>query len=302
MVKQQEEINNTLVLKAMEDNLAMIQFDLNRRVSYVNDKFSETMGYTREKMLGMHHKELCFSYFSNSPGYEQFWRDLTFGKSFQDKIERIDAKGNRVWLEATYMPIRDLEERSVIGILKVATDITKRQNIVSQVADELQEMAEVLSISSETGINRSQELLLTINKIAEISSENTYTLDDLQQQTKAIQSIVKTIREIAAQTNLLALNAAIEAARAGEHGRGFDVVAKEVRKLSVSVENSIIEVRDNIEGITREIAKITNGITREQENVEHSQQQVHVTVEDFMNISSSAEKLDAQAKEFSKII
>ena len=81
----------------------------------------------------------------------------------------------------------------------------------------------------------------TIKRIAKDSQENVENLVRLHDQTDSITGIVKTIRQIASQTNLLALNAAIEAARAGEFGRGFDVVAKEVRKLSVQVNTSISE-------------------------------------------------------------
>ncbi|UZN00886.1 methyl-accepting chemotaxis protein [Lysinibacillus sp. MHQ-1] len=145
---------------------------------------------------------------------------------------------------------------------KIATNITERQNEITNVADQLKEMSNGLHQRSETGIQNSQELLSTIQEVSQESKENVSNLTQLQNQADSIKGIVKTIQEIAAQTNLLALNAAIEAARAGEYGRGFDVVAKEVRKLSVRVEQSISEVKDNIEGIEREISQVTDSITK----------------------------------------
>lgn len=297
-----EHVSDELVVKALEDNLAIIRFDLNKRVAYVNDLFAATMGYRKEDLINMDHKQFCFPKFANSPDYDKFWRNLLSGNSFQDKIERMDAKGNPVWLEATYMPIFDAHNKKIISVTKVATNITTRHLTTSRLATNLQQMAEGLNHKAATGITRSEELLVDINKIAEISSENIGTLSTLQKQAEEIHGIVQTIRNIAAQTNLLALNAAIEAARAGEHGKGFDVVAKEVRKLSNNVEHSIIEVRNNIEAITKEIEKISVGTTRVQKNIEQSQQKIETAMDDFTNISSSARELDTQAKEFTKIL
>ncbi|MCH7323172.1 methyl-accepting chemotaxis protein [Solibacillus sp. MA9] len=295
-------VRDELVVKAIEKNLAIIRFDTNCKVAYVNDLFAKTLGYNKEELYGMHHAEFCFNEFVNSTSYKQFWRNLFSGHSYQDKIERKDKNGNQVWLEATYMPIYDDYHRKVIGVSKIATNITERQNAVVSVVKELTEMSENLNEKAEGGINNSNYLLETIDNIAKESKQNIENLSTLQKQAESINSITRTIQDIAAQTNLLALNAAIEAARAGEAGRGFDVVAKEVRKLSDKVHQSISEVKNNIHLITKEINSVTESIGRVHQSIQTGQVQVNHTIEDFNVISTSAEQLEKRAHDFTEII
>ncbi|MFD1018608.1 methyl-accepting chemotaxis protein [Thalassobacillus hwangdonensis] len=297
----EREVTTDLLFQSINQNLAIIQFGLDRRVSFVNPIFANTMKFNRaEDMIGMHHQSFCFDEFTRSSAYEDFWRNLFQGRSYQDKIKRKDARGNELWLEATYMPVYD--NGNVVGVLKVATDITERQHEISSVVTNLQDMSEMLNDKAEQGLEQHEYLNNKIEQIAQVSNENTEFLAGLKAKTDEIQGVVKTIRAIASQTNLLSLNAAIEAARAGEHGRGFEVVAKEVRKLSNQVEASIGEVNASIENITSEIKKISDGTVKIQKDVEKGVTQIQIASSGYQEVVASGEALKAEADKLTDII
>ncbi|MCG7553387.1 methyl-accepting chemotaxis protein [Pseudoalteromonas sp. Of11M-6] len=97
-----------------------------------------------------------------------------------------------------------------------------------------------------------------VGKIENVSK----TIENLEQETESVGSILDVIRGIAEQTNLLALNAAIEAARAGEQGRGFAVVADEVRSLASRTQKSTDEIQEMISKLQNE-AKRSVGMMRD---------------------------------------
>lgn len=232
------------VLASLEINLAMIEFNLNREVIWVNDLFASAMGYRPEEMYKLEHKVFCTLEYSKSKEYEDLWTNLFQGHKFQEKIQRVDKNGNLLWLEATYIPIVD-EENRVEGVLKIATDITERENKTLEIMSQLKELPVEL-----------------VDLVQGNTSQKLEAIQELKIQTDSILEISKMIRHISSQTNMLALNAAIEAARVGEHGRGFKVVADEVRRLAGSVDEAIKNVNKSVESITKEVSKV-NTITEE---------------------------------------
>ncbi len=68
--------------------------------------------------------------------------------------------------------------------------------------------------------------------------------------------IVRNIEKITLQTEILSLNSAVEAARAGDAGRGFNVVAKEIKKLAESSARSNSESVEVIKSIQTKVNDI----------------------------------------------
>lgn len=286
-----------LLIRNLEQNLAFIYFDLDRNVTHTNSLFAESLGYSVQELLGRNHKEFCFSDFANSPDYTKFWNNLFQGKSFQNKIIRKNRYGEKVYLEATYMPIKD-DSGNVIAVAKVATNVTKRQEKVNALSDEFAKMSEQLKESSERGFSGSKASFDLVSEVAVSSEVSSEKLLELQNKMSSIQDIVKTIRDISSQTNLLALNAAIEAARAGEHGLGFNVVATEVRKLSYRVNESVTEIKENTDVIVTEINQITEAVQRVNNQVMNGKDQLNSSMKDFEMLEKVSQELASLAVEF----
>lgn len=283
------------VLSALEKALAIIEFDPYGTVLWANNNFSKAMGYTTTELPNMHHRQFCSPEFALSPEYNAFWESFRNGQSFQQKVQRITKQGALIWLEATYTPVFD-ENGHIQAVIKVATDITAREKGSAEVTHNLQQMAEDLKDRAEKGTGRSDEVVAAMDKIVEQTSINVSTLKSLNDRTKDIRDIVRTIEEIASQTNLLALNAAIQAAHAGEYGRAFNVVADEIRKLATQSKDAIQAVQSNVKNITEQVEKISTGTVHSEKLISDSQTHIAQTVHEFAGVEKAAGQLETQAQ------
>jgi len=89
----------------------------------VNQVFCDLFGYTPEEITGKHHRMLADLDYAQSEDYKLFWEKLNSGVFFTNDYERITKDGQRVWLRATYYPLRDLEGK-VIRIIKLGYNAT----------------------------------------------------------------------------------------------------------------------------------------------------------------------------------
>lgn len=138
--------------------------------------------------------------------------------------------------------ISTLDEQINAHTNKVSEEM-KRLNTLADEAEQTSHFAENEVEEATHFFTQTEALLKAIGEsneqlisASEVADTNTTLLLETAQR---FEERLTAIGQIASQINLLALNASIEASRAGESGRGFEVVAQEIRKLSVHTQEAL---------------------------------------------------------------
>lgn len=153
-----------------------------------------------------------------------------------------------------------------VSFTGLASPIVEGNKVVGAIAIQIQEQSEkeLRRISDQIflSLNQANERITNISNGADGLATISNTL--LEQSNYASESmnntdeVIKFIKNIADQTNILGLNASIEAARAGDKGRGFNIVAKEIRKLSLETVASTEKISSSLKKMQHSIEEIRN--------------------------------------------
>ncbi|GAA1643766.1 PAS domain-containing protein [Actinoplanes couchii] len=110
-------------IQAISRSQAVIEFDLDGNILDANDNFLNTVGYTRDQVVGRHHRMFVTEEDAQSSAYQKFWQRLGAGEFVAGEFRRIGQSGLEVWLQAVYNPILGVDGKPW-KVVKFAVDVT----------------------------------------------------------------------------------------------------------------------------------------------------------------------------------
>ncbi|SMQ86151.1 methyl-accepting chemotaxis sensory transducer with Pas/Pac sensor [Devosia lucknowensis] len=136
-----EAADHTGQLQAISRSQIVVEFSLDGTVLTANDNFLALLGYRLEDVVGRPNALFLIDADPASPGYREFWHDLSQGAFKSGEYRRRTRSGQEVWIQSTFTPIFDADG-TAYKVVQFATDVTARKTSVAAIGTGLQQLAE----------------------------------------------------------------------------------------------------------------------------------------------------------------
>ncbi|HEY0218145.1 MAG TPA: methyl-accepting chemotaxis protein [Afipia sp.] len=255
-------------MNALSRAQAIIEFTPTGDILTANENFLSALGYSLSEIQGKHHSMFCDGDYVASENYRNFWHKLSHGEFVADEFTRIGKGGRKVYIQASYNPIFDLNGR-VTKVVKFATDVTARVDNVRELAARLTQLADG---------DLSQE----------IAKPFIPSLDQLRNDFNEASGKLRTAMADVAG------NAKVISANSNEIRSAADDLARRTEQQAASIEETaaaLEEITTTVKDASRRAEEAGTLVARTRENAERSGEVVHKAIGAMDQIESSSREI-----------
>lgn len=114
---------NEKYFKVLLDNSIVSKSDLDGNITFVNDNFVKTLGFSREESIGHNHNILRHPSTPDSV-FKELWDTIKNGQVFRERVLSKKKDGSDFWAETTIIPLIDESDDTIIEFIAIRRDIT----------------------------------------------------------------------------------------------------------------------------------------------------------------------------------
>ena len=134
--REEAEENLRKLSQAVEQSpVSIVITNVKGEIEYVNPKFTQITGYSREEVLGQNPRILK-SGETSWEDYEQLWATINSGNTWQGEFHNRRKDGELFWEAATISPIK-CTSGEITNFIAVKEDISERKSLERQVRQAL---------------------------------------------------------------------------------------------------------------------------------------------------------------------
>lgn len=115
--------------KALNESLIIAGTDIAGKIIFVNDRFCQISGYSREELIGKSHRILNSGYHPKE-FFIQMWKIISSGQMWQSQVKNRRKDGGYYWVDTRIFPVFD-ESGKIHQYLALRYDITSQKNVES---------------------------------------------------------------------------------------------------------------------------------------------------------------------------